>query len=357
MNIQQVFARNKHSGVLLERFLIASVATVLVIRFYLAANGYPQVGGGVLHISHLLWGGLGMLIAIVLALAFLGRRVQSIVAVLGGIGFGTFIDELGKFITSNNNYFFQPTIALIYIIYIILLLIFQILESRPYISEQERLANALHILEEKALHDMHEQDKKEVLLLLRPKDSQESSLKLLADAVERIPALPDKPPGPLQRMARATRNLWHHLIDAPYFASIIIFFFTGYALLFTLLMMPGIVNLAVHDVITGIVKIGWFGSSFLSYVMILIGILSLRRSRLAAYTWFKRYILVSIFLTQVFLLYTRPMGALEGLLVNLIVLAVLNYLIRNQRLDLQQKGSPSFRVIDENVPINRRWPR
>src|SRR5436309_11973067 len=97
MKRRNVFVRNRRSSVLLERFLIASVTSVLVIRFYLAATGYPQLGGGGLHISHLLWGGLDMLIALVLSLAFLGRRMQSIVALLGGIGFGTFIDELGKF--------------------------------------------------------------------------------------------------------------------------------------------------------------------------------------------------------------------------------------------------------------------
>src|SRR2546423_15403054 len=85
MKLHNVFVCNRRSSVLLERFLIASVTTVLVIRFYLAATGYPQVGGGGLHISHLLWGGLDLLVALVLSLAFLGRRMQSLVALLGGI--------------------------------------------------------------------------------------------------------------------------------------------------------------------------------------------------------------------------------------------------------------------------------
>ena len=44
-----------------ELFLFAAVATVLLVRTFLAVSGYPQVGGGGLHIAHVLWGGLLML--------------------------------------------------------------------------------------------------------------------------------------------------------------------------------------------------------------------------------------------------------------------------------------------------------
>lgn len=45
--------------------------------------------------------------------------MQRLCALIGGIGFGLFIDELGKFITRDNNYFFQPTIGLIYAVFAI----------------------------------------------------------------------------------------------------------------------------------------------------------------------------------------------------------------------------------------------
>jgi hypothetical protein len=41
-----------------ELFLFTAVATVLVVRTALAVTGYPQVGGGGLHVAHVLWGGL-----------------------------------------------------------------------------------------------------------------------------------------------------------------------------------------------------------------------------------------------------------------------------------------------------------
>ena len=49
--------RNSDAGELLELFLVAAVCAVLGIRAFLAAAGYPQIGGSGLHIAHMLWGG------------------------------------------------------------------------------------------------------------------------------------------------------------------------------------------------------------------------------------------------------------------------------------------------------------
>src|SRR5665648_665309 len=111
-------ARDADLGALLETFFVVACTTVLVIRTQLWATNYPQLGGGGLHIAHLLYGGIFMVIAIGLLLIFLNRSIRRPAAVIGGVGFGFFIDELGKFITSDNNYFFAPAAALIYLIFI-----------------------------------------------------------------------------------------------------------------------------------------------------------------------------------------------------------------------------------------------
>ena len=105
-------ARDIDAGAYLETMLVAAVTSVLLTRLYLQATGFPQLGGGGLHLAHLLWGGLLMLIAQILLLATLGKRLKHVAATVGGLGFGLFVDELGKFVTSDNNYFFQPAIAM-----------------------------------------------------------------------------------------------------------------------------------------------------------------------------------------------------------------------------------------------------
>ena len=61
-----------------------------------------------------------MAIAIIFAISFLPPINRRSSRSSAGAGFGWFIDELGKFITRDVNYFFQPTIALIYIMFIVM---------------------------------------------------------------------------------------------------------------------------------------------------------------------------------------------------------------------------------------------
>ena len=95
--------RNVEFAQLFDTFFVTAITTILVIRFYLKVTGYPQIGGSTLHISHLLPGTLFMLGAVLVLLAAVNRGARGFAAFLAGLGFGFVWDELGKFITKDNN--------------------------------------------------------------------------------------------------------------------------------------------------------------------------------------------------------------------------------------------------------------
>src|SRR6478672_12139357 len=132
--------RSNDALLLLESFLVAAVISVLVIRWFLTLADFPRLGSGGLHIAHMLWGGALMLVAILLLLAYLDRPVQHAAAIVAGLGFGTFIDEIGKFVTADNDYFFRPAVSLIYVVLVILFIVGRTLIGRRALTQREALA-------------------------------------------------------------------------------------------------------------------------------------------------------------------------------------------------------------------------
>ncbi len=104
---------------LLDVFTITTAASVLLTRLFLEITGYPQLGGRHLHIAHMLWGGLFITTSFLYLLLSVKPK-KAIACITGGIGLGLFIDEIGKFITRTNDYFFRPTAFLIYTILLLI---------------------------------------------------------------------------------------------------------------------------------------------------------------------------------------------------------------------------------------------
>jgi len=125
-----------------EAFLFSAIATVVLVRAFLIVTGYPKVGGHGLHVAHVLWGGLFMGAAIAIVMVYPGSRWRHRAAIIGGVGFGLFIDEVGKFLTSSVNYFYKPAIAIIYVVFVAFYLIVRELVMRAPLSQPQRLAIA-----------------------------------------------------------------------------------------------------------------------------------------------------------------------------------------------------------------------
>jgi hypothetical protein len=104
--------------------LLSFAASVTITRLFLSMTGYPQIGGGELHIAHVLWGGLLLYVAALLPLMFASRKIYTASAILAGTGVGLFIDEVGKFITQKNDYFYPIAASIIYILFLLTILVF-----------------------------------------------------------------------------------------------------------------------------------------------------------------------------------------------------------------------------------------
>jgi hypothetical protein len=303
---RNLLVRDTDTGSHLELLMVMAVVTILVSRAFLAAAGYPRISPGNLHIAHMLWGGLLMFAALVMLVRYWNPSVRRFGAFLGGIGFGLFIDELGKFITEDNDYFYKPTIALLYVMFIIMYFGFRSLSETSGLSEREIAVNA-HLRHD--LGDKHDTSSR----LLRLYDSLSLKVRAFHDTV----------------------------VAAKGIVSLLMILFV-------------VLNLAQLGVFFGITGPGWLpggdtsGISIIGNVasglMVLAGLLVLRAKPLRAFLWFKRSVLVNIFITQIFVFYRSQLTAVWGLAVNLVFYAAISYHLRKLSQPPAEPISPAGEV-------------
>src|SRR5579864_7535995 len=224
MILKDVFIRNIEATSYRENFLISAIVSVFVIRIYLRFAHYPKIGGGEFHIAHLLWGGFFMMAALLILLSFLNQKAAVVASILGGIGFGAFIDELGKFITADNNYFFQPTVALIYIVFVLLFLIVRFIPRYQPYTQREYLVNALEMIKESAVNDFDEEEEKRAAEYLKKSDPHNPLVKALKHALTQVEVEAMQPPGFFAKMRRSLRHQYYAIARSGIVINVVIVF-------------------------------------------------------------------------------------------------------------------------------------
>ena len=325
--------RNAYAPELIELFLVAAVASVLAIRAFLALTGWPQIGGAGLHIAHMLWGGLFMLLAMLLLFTMLGRAAQRFAAILGGVGFGTFIDELGKFITSDNDYHYQPTIGLIYIVFIAIFLALRAVRSRADLDPDTALANSLTLLGPVSGNQLDAGTKQETLQLLAKADAANPLVPALTAYVAGVETGEALNPGFYFRIRDRLSREYSQVVLHRRFQPALLAVFTIFALaqiaIVVLTIAVGIIS-GANELRLSFTATAQLASSLVAAAIIVWGIWRLRRSRLVAYRWFTRAILVSIFVTQVFAFLESEFATLGGLAISILIYTALRYMIERE---------------------------
>jgi hypothetical protein len=348
-----------------EAFLVSAVATILVIRTQLWATNYPQLGGAGLHIAHLLYGGILMVAAIGILETLLGPSARRPAAILGGIGFGFFIDELGKFITADNNYFFQPAAALIYLIFVGLFMLSRAMQRHRGLSSMERISNALDLAGEGARRNFDRKEKDRALELLDGADPTDPMVRAVRRLIQDLDAMPVPEPPRLARWASAIRDRYFRLVERSWFRPLLGWIFALWALLSLGTIFELVLSVGLHfggarhgfgqDAIAHLsfINIASLASGSISAALVLLGLRRLRDGeRLDAYGRFERALLVSIFVTRVFAFVESQFGAVFGLGIDLLLLVTLRYMVRQEERAVRagRPETPASPAPPEPVP-------
>lgn len=139
--------------------LISFAFSITLTRLFLQITGFPKLGRGELHIAHVLWGGLLLFIASLLPLIIANRWVYVVGAILAGTGVGLFIDEVGKFITQSNNYFYPLAAPIIYGFFLLTVMLYLRIRRPPSREPRAELYRALDAMEEVLEHDLDPQER------------------------------------------------------------------------------------------------------------------------------------------------------------------------------------------------------
>jgi hypothetical protein len=324
------FVRSIYAGRDVELFVVVAVATILIVRSALAATGWPQVGGGKIHFAHLLWGGLGMLIALILYMAMEGRLWRQLATLAAGIGFGLFIDELGKFVTSDNDYFFQPVFAFIYLIFIAIFLVTRALFTTDRPSPSAALVNLFGLASDGAGRAWSESERARALRLLAACDQSDPVVQDLTPLVTRMASETSGREGPYERLKARLGGFYDSLVARRWFEALVVAYLALIALVGILFGLA--VIFAEGRAQADIWTYGQAVSSGVSAVLVLVGFVSWRRSRLTAYRWFKRALLVTIFVTQFFAFYNNQITQVFSLFVTLLTYAAIRSMINRELL-------------------------
>jgi hypothetical protein len=303
--------------------LVCAVATVLFTRAILAASGYPQVGGSKLHIAHVLWGGLLLTAAVVAMLAFLSPAAKPVAAVLGGVGFGLFIDEVGKFVTKDVDYFYRPAIAIIYIAFLVLFAVSRLL-ARYRFGPDEAVLIAIDSLERSAVGSLSDERRAEALALLRDTGAAGTLADGVAALLDRAPAS-DELASPTERLTGRLRRLWQALTVHPRFRELVFAVLAAAAAISIAetawLLRHGVRNLTFSERAFAVTTV-------VACVLLVIGAFRLVTSVLAALRWYEHAVLLEILVGQVFLFTSEQFEATLDLAALLVVWALIRWGIR-----------------------------
>lgn len=335
--------RDPQNSSLLEIWLVSAVATVLIIRLYLYLTGYPQVGGATLHIAHMLWGGLGMVIAFGFLLLFANPIWKPLAALLGGIGFGAFIDELGKFITQDNNYFFQPTAAIMYAVFIVLYFAARYFDRKRQPTEADHLYFAAQGLSWQAIGKLNEQRQREALSHLDASGNNSEFAEQLRDMLENAELVEGEEQSRILTVRDKAAEIYWRVVKNRWMLPAVIGLFAIRAIEIMVTLVYGFFVTEEYNLGDGVSAFEAlsFAAGFVTGFLAIYGLVQMmRRNRVRALQAFAASTVIALLFGQFFAFATEQFVAMIGLVANLLILGILRLALSVENQRYAEAGEP-----------------
>ncbi|TDC22915.1 hypothetical protein E1265_14380 [Streptomyces sp. 8K308] len=322
-----------HAATHVDLFALAGIATVLVTRAFLAQAGYPKLGGdgGSLHIAHMLWGGLLMAAAVLLTVCLLGPAVRRAGALVGGVGFGLFIDEIGKQVTDEPGYFYQPAAGLIYVSFALLLVLARLVRRRAAdparLTAERRTAHVADLALAGVTRGLTARQRRSALALLA--DSERDVDQALAALLS---AVPERAPAERRRaLAAGTVRALRRLARTRLATALAVGCVVTEAMLLTCWLLADLAGGRLSGDPQVGASVGILLSAAASAALGVAGLLWLRRDRATALRLCWLALLTDVLVGQVFKFTVNQFAAVTELAVDLALLWVLSLALPARR--------------------------
>lgn len=218
----------RHAARSLLLMLLSFAGSITLTRLFLELTGYPQLGSGTYHIAHVLWGGLLLFIAALLPLVYANVWINTWAALLAGAGVGLFIDEVGKFITASNDYFFPLAAPIVYAFFLLTVMLYlQVRRTSPstWRSELYHILDDLQEILDNDLDRVEQADLVKRLQATRTHLDQPALARLADDLVALLqdPSLPLLAPRPtlVEKLLAQARVLEQRWVTRPRLESLL----------------------------------------------------------------------------------------------------------------------------------------
>jgi hypothetical protein len=226
-------------------------------------------------------------------------------------------------------------VAIIYVVFVALLLVSRGITRGVGVSPQSALVNAFDLVKEALLRDLDGPERAKALALLDRCDQDDPLVADLRRLMERALTLPKRDPHPYEQAKGALERLYHSLARSRWFKAVVIGWYLAAgvaALAYPFVSEAGVTGLTFAEK-------GQVVSAAAAGALVVVGILRWRSSALTAYRWFESAVLVTLFVYEFFAFYQDQLRAVFGLVIVLVTYATIRLLIREERARLAQDST------------------